>query len=144
MDYTVEELQKHPLYDLRVLGREIGISNVTSCRKSELIDKIVRVSELKQTLKKKPQQDSIEDDKRSRGRPCKERLDYVIKDQVVTVINSERHLLIFELEEIEKEMQRMQKKIKSLTFYLQNSKRSRTKKKNGGKNKKNEDDKDKT
>ena len=58
--YTKEELEKCSVFEVRVIGRRLGVKSPTSCRKNEIIDRILAIQEGDE----KPQFNS-----NSRGRP---------------------------------------------------------------------------
>ncbi|MBR2614673.1 MAG: Rho termination factor N-terminal domain-containing protein [Clostridia bacterium] len=44
----MEELLQKPLYELRLIGREIGVKSPTSLTKKELVEKIIEIKKGKQ------------------------------------------------------------------------------------------------
>lgn len=110
MRFKKEELREHPLYDLRVLGRSLGIRNSTALCKEALIEAITKTDGLK-----------IEKDEIQRGRPCKERIEFVIQKQTIKIKNKLKKNMINDLKELQAEIARLNAKINDIIAKLNNS-----------------------
>ena len=77
--YKKENLEKMPLYELRLVGRNLGISNPTTMRKEDLISAICETSENSETVVSTLQNPSAST-RRKQGRPPKQNHNIVFND----------------------------------------------------------------